>query len=80
MNTKGVSQEYGRLIKRFGPEFRILLDIPEEELASGVPARILDGIKKVRRGDLVIEPGYDGVYGKVKIPIEAEEPKQLGLF
>ncbi len=80
VNTKGVTQEYERLIRRFGNEFRILLDLPEEELASGVPARILDGIKKVRRRDLVIEPGYDGVYGTVKIPIEAEESKQLGLF
>ena len=80
VNTKGVSQEYDRLIKRFGSEFRILLDLPEEELASGVPARILDGIRKVRRRELVIEPGYDGVYGTVKIPIEAEEPKQLKLF
>ncbi len=80
VNTKGVTHEYDRLIKRFGNEFRILLDLPQEELAPDVPARILAGITRVRQRDLVIAPGYDGVYGTIKIPLTAEEPKQLGLF
>jgi hypothetical protein len=37
----------------------------------------------VRHGDLVVEPGYDGVYGTVKIFSEGEEKssvKQTTLF
>ena len=30
-------------------------------------ARIAQGVDKVRRGDLVIDPGYDGVFGVVKL-------------
>jgi len=32
----------------------------------------------VRAGELEIEPGHDGVYGKVTIRLDAEE--QLSLF
>ena len=35
--------------------------------------RIAEGIDKVRRGDLVIDPGYDGVFGVVKLWQEGEE-------
>jgi len=79
-NTKGVAREYERLITRYGNEFRILLDLSEEDLQRETPSRILQGIMKVRSGDLKIEPGYDGVYGKVRIPLDAKEDNQLGLF
>ena len=29
--------------------------------------KIAEGVKKVRKGDIVINPGYDGEYGVVKI-------------
>lgn len=79
-NTKGVAREYERLIARFGNEFRILLDLSEEDLQRETPSRILQGIMKVRAGELKIEPGYDGVYGKVRIPLDAKADDQLGLF
>jgi len=79
--TKGVAREYERLITHFGNEFRILLDLPEEDLRQAVSRRILQGILKVRAGDLQIEPGYDGVYGKVTISLDdAKDDEQLGLF
>jgi len=28
---------------------------------------VVEAIKRVREGKLFIEPGYDGIYGKVKI-------------
>ena len=66
-NTKKVNVEYDRLLERYGSELRILLDLPEEELADGTPSRIVDGIMKVRRGEVQITPGYDGEYGKIEL-------------
>ncbi len=79
VKAKAVAREYERLIRRFGNEFRILLDLPEDELRRGAPPRIAEGIVKVRRGDLRIEPGYDGAYGKVTIPLSDDE-EQLPLI
>ena len=76
--TKSVTQEYERLIGHFGSEFRILLDLQEDELRKATSPRLLQAIRKVRAGELDIKPGYDGVYGKVTIPLDAEE--QLSLL
>ena len=78
-DTKGVRDEYLRLVSRFGSEFRILLDLPEEELAQRTPPRIVTAIRKVRAGELEIRPGYDGVYGEIVIPLD-EGPQELSLF
>ena len=72
LNQKAVSPKvyevYKQLISKFGSEFSVLLKTPTEdlELATSSP-RLAQGIDKVRRGDIVVEPGYDGVYGVVKI-------------
>jgi len=82
VDTKGVDNEYLRLVSTYGSEFRILLDLPLEELEKSTPPKILEGIKRVREGNLQITPGHDGVYGKIQIfaEKEKEETKQLGLF
>jgi uncharacterized protein (TIGR00375 family) len=72
-------REYFQLIKNFGTEFRILLDMNKEELVSALPDRIARGIINVRRGDVEITPGYDGEYGRVKIFKEGDESKDKQL-
>ncbi|MDI3496271.1 MAG: hypothetical protein PWQ35_292 [Patescibacteria group bacterium] len=62
-----VQKEYDRLISLFGSELNILLKLDLDELKSEVSPLILEGIKKVREGNLEITPGYDGRYGSLKI-------------
>lgn len=67
VGTMAVRQEYDRLVAAGGSELAILLDLGEEELRSFVSPRILEAIRRVREGRLTIVPGYDGVYGTIKI-------------
>lgn len=65
--TKTVMNAYEQLISAFGSEFNVLLKTPLAELSAKTDEKIVEGIKKVRLGDIVIEPGYDGIFGKVEI-------------
>ena len=67
VTTKGVQAEYFRLVGEFGSELSILMDTPPSDIEGVSGERIADGISRVRRGDVLIEPGYDGLYGTVKI-------------
>ncbi|RLA80889.1 MAG: DNA helicase UvrD [Deltaproteobacteria bacterium] len=84
--AKGVEREYMRLVEAAGSEFAVLLDLPSEELRRLAPARVFEGIMRVRRGELKIVPGHDGVYGKIQIfpeQHETETPQervQMSLF
>ncbi len=65
--SQKVTNNYELLINNFGTEFKILLGTDVSEIAKIAGERVAEGIAKVRNGDIVIEPGYDGVFGKVKI-------------
>ena len=60
------------LVGKFGSELEVLLQSATEEIGKtedrGKPLiKIAEGIEKVRGEKIVIQPGYDGLYGTVKI-------------
>ncbi len=65
--SKRVQEQYFSLIKNFGNEFSILLDWDLNRLKEGMSEDLAQGIIDVRNGKVIIKPGYDGVYGTVKI-------------
>ena len=87
--TKKVMDVYLNLINNLGSEFNVLLKADLEEIAKLASPRVAEGVEKVRSGNIVVEPGYDGKYGVVKIwngeSQQPDDPKgpqeaQLGLF
>jgi uncharacterized protein (TIGR00375 family) len=76
--TKAVWREYYNIIGKLGTEFNILIDANEEDIKNATTERIAQGIMRVRNGNVEIDPGYDGVYGKVKI-FENEDRKKKAI-
>src|SRR3989338_4516134 len=78
-----VQDEYRKLTDNVGSEFRILLESTLPDITKISGERIAQAIHKVRTGDIVVDPVYDGVFGKVKIWEEkkkedpADEKRQL---
>ncbi|HKL17279.1 MAG TPA: endonuclease Q family protein [Patescibacteria group bacterium] len=82
-NSKKVMKIYRNMIKGIGSEFYILLNAPIKKIKENVGHdKIIEAIKRVRNGNLLIKPGFDGSYGKVKIfkDNEKNKSKQKDLF
>jgi len=75
--TKQVGAEYDKLVTAFGSEFAVLLDAEKQDLQNITLPEVVEGIMRVREGKVKVEPGYDGVYGKVKIFEEGEQRRAL---
>jgi len=73
VGTKQVEEEYQNLIKKFGNEFKLLLEVSRQDLETTTLPEIAEGIIRVREGKVFVEPGYDGVYGKIRIFSKGEQ-------
>ena len=63
---KAVASEYSGLIASLGDEFSILRKLPIERIREYSP-QIALAVEHIRTGNVYRDPGYDGVYGTVRV-------------
>jgi uncharacterized protein (TIGR00375 family) len=73
VGTIEVEKEYKNLIEKFKNEFNVLINTPRSDLEVVTLPEIAEGIIRAREGKVFIEPGYDGVYGKIRIFQKGEQ-------
>lgn len=62
-----VVADYERAYRMLGDEFSILRNVPIEQINdAGFPALAL-AIERMRRRDVVLDPGFDGVFGVIRV-------------
>lgn len=83
-NSVKVQEEYKKMIQIFQNEFRILLDESVSNISNNYNERVAEGIGRMREGKVTKIPGYDGVYGVIKVfdkrNGEKSESRQTSLF
>ena len=65
--TKTVRTTYSRLITDVGNELHVLQSASPEAIAAVAGERVAEGVARSRAGDVAVSPGYDGVYGTVRL-------------
>ncbi|MFH0778886.1 MAG: endonuclease Q family protein [Candidatus Eisenbacteria bacterium] len=83
--SSSVEREYMRIVGKCGSEFEVLLDLGPEQLLRHVPRNVVDSICRMREGKVKIEPGHDGVFGKISVLSEQKDEsvlasEQMSLF
>jgi len=66
-SNKSVITEYEKIISAIGDEFSILLKEDLKDIEKLIDYKIFMGLKNMLSGNIEINPGYDGVYGEIKI-------------
>jgi len=80
-DTAVVRNEYLKLCRHFGSEFEVLINASFDALKEATREKVAQGVLRARQGEVTINPGYDGEFGKVRIfPEEKSAEPQLGLF
>lgn len=80
--SKEVFNTYMKAIFKLGSEYEILLNKNLSEIDK-FNSKLSEAIERMRLGKVLIEPGYDGEYGRIKIFGEATETEikgQITLF
>lgn len=78
VNTKKVVKKYEEVISTLGAEFEILRTMPISQIEAVGFYKLSVLVDRMRKKDLLIEPGYDGEYGVVKFFKNKKERAALG--
>lgn len=74
--SKRVRQNYEQMLAGLGPEFAVLREVPLEDIRKKSGELLSEGIRRLRAGEVIRKPGFDGEYGKISL-FEEEEQKSL---
>ncbi|MCB2193369.1 MAG: UvrD-helicase domain-containing protein [Deltaproteobacteria bacterium] len=78
--TKGVTKAVEELLAELGPELFIVRQAPLDELERVGGPVLSEAVRRMRSGEVVLEGGFDGQFGVVKLftPQEREQLKGQG--
>lgn len=81
-STKKVQRAFDRLLARHGPEFAILRQLDVDSLDQEEPALLGEAVRRLRSGQVIRKPGYDGEYGVIRVFADGEKDtlRQQGVF
>ena len=65
--SKTVQRVYRHLLAKVGNELFILQEAPLEDIEHNADPLIAEGIRRVRNGEVKIDSGYDGEFGRICI-------------
>jgi DNA helicase-2/ATP-dependent DNA helicase PcrA len=77
-NTKTVSKVYEKLLNALGPELKILMDTPIEDMAAIGGQLLSTAVSRMREGKVICREGYDGEYGTISLFHESEKHELMG--
>jgi DNA helicase-2/ATP-dependent DNA helicase PcrA len=69
-SSKTVRQKVDAMIELLGPELPILERLPLDAIAAAGFPEVAEAVGKVRRGQVVRDPGFDGEYGTIRLAPE----------
>jgi PHP family Zn ribbon phosphoesterase len=81
-SSKSVQEEYFKMIVKLGNEFSILRGLPISDIKEAGFEQMSEGIKRMREGNVIKKPGYDGIFGVIKVfdkSILQEIQSQVGM-
>ena len=67
VGSRGVVTEYHDVLSRLGDEFSVLRTIPTQAIHDAGFPLLATAIGRLRSGQVVRDPGYDGVFGTIKV-------------
>ena len=67
VNSKTVENIYDKLTAALGSELSILSDVSISDISDSGSPMLAEAVRRVRRGEVHIEAGYDGEFGTVRI-------------
>ncbi len=76
--SKKVTGACHRVLETFGPEFEVLYTAEPAALKEKGPPLLDTAIERMRSGEIELQPGFDGEYGRVKIFKDGEKEQLRG--
>ncbi len=77
-NTKKVNKVYHALLMQKGSELKILHELPIESLNHREVPLLGEAIRRMRKKEVQIFPGYDGAFGTIQLFTSREKEKMIG--
>ena len=76
-DSKAVKTEFEKVYNIFGNEFNVLRKVSIQKIKESGFSQLAYGIDRMRKQDVTISPGYDGVYGVIKLFETDEDRKKI---